>query len=98
MSAALIAAHDLTIRLDGRVVLEGVSVEIHAGEIVTIVGPNGSGKSTFLKALIGALPPSAGRVERAPGLKIGDSMKPSPPTASMKASIWSATLRGVPTN
>ncbi|MCB1394539.1 MAG: metal ABC transporter ATP-binding protein [Rhodobacteraceae bacterium] len=71
MSAALIAAHDLSIRLDGRVVLEGVSVEIHAGEIVTIVGPNGSGKSTFLKALIGALPPSAGRVERAPGLKIG---------------------------
>ena len=53
MSAALIAAHDLTIRLDGRVVLEGVSVEIHAGEIVTIVGPNGSGKSTFASVLAG---------------------------------------------
>lgn len=71
MNAPLIAARGLGIRLDGRQVLAEVNVEIRPGEIVTIVGPNGSGKSTLLKALIGALPPSAGRIERAPGLKIG---------------------------
>jgi len=36
-----------------------------------VVGPNGSGKSTLLRALIGALPPAAGRVVRAPGLRLG---------------------------
>ncbi len=71
MSAPLIAARNLSVRLGGRVILDTVNVEITAGEIVTVVGPNGSGKSTFLRALIGAITPSAGRIERAPGLRVG---------------------------
>ncbi|MDX2484001.1 MAG: metal ABC transporter ATP-binding protein [Pseudodonghicola sp.] len=71
MNAPLIAARNLSVRLGGRVILDNVNVEINAGEIVTVVGPNGSGKSTFLRALIGAIPPSAGRIERAPGLRVG---------------------------
>jgi zinc transport system ATP-binding protein len=67
----VIAARGLQIRLGNRRVLDRVSVEIFAGEIVTIVGPNGSGKSSFLRALIGALPPAAGQIMRAPGLRIG---------------------------
>ena len=38
---------------------------------MTVVGPNGSGKSTLLRLLIGAERPDAGRVTRAPGLRIG---------------------------
>lgn len=71
MSAPLIAARGLGIRLDGREILTDVDFEIRPGEIVTVVGPNGSGKSTLLKALIGAVKPSAGRVERAEGLRLG---------------------------
>lgn len=71
MNAPVIATHDLSIRLDGRMVLSHVTVTITKGEIVTIVGPNGSGKSSFLRALIGALPPAKGRVEKAPDLRIG---------------------------
>ena len=41
------------------------------GEIVTIVGPNGSGKTSLLRAIIGATKPSAGRVRRKRGLRIG---------------------------
>lgn len=71
MSAPLITVRGLGVRADGHQILHGVSVDIVPGEIVTIVGPNGSGKSTFLRALIGAVPPSAGAVTRKPGLRIG---------------------------
>lgn len=68
---SLIAAEGLTVRLGGEDVVRGVSLAVDPGEIVTILGPNGSGKSTLLRALLGILPASAGRVTRAPGLRIG---------------------------
>jgi len=68
---SLIAAEGLEVRFGEKRVLDGVDFRIEAGEIVTIVGPNGSGKSTFLRALIGAVRPNAGRVQRAKGLRIG---------------------------
>jgi ABC-type branched-subunit amino acid transport system ATPase component len=52
----------LTAGYGGAPVIEGIDVEVAAGEIVTIVGPNGAGKSTLVKALIGVVKPSAGRV------------------------------------
>jgi branched-chain amino acid transport system ATP-binding protein len=43
-------------------ILNGVSIEVREGEIVTVVGPNGAGKSTLIKAIFGLLPPRRGRV------------------------------------
>jgi neutral amino acid transport system ATP-binding protein len=43
-------------------ILNGVSIRVSAGEIVTIVGPNGAGKSTLIKTIFGLLEPRAGRV------------------------------------
>ena len=68
---SLVAAEGIGVSLGGRRVLDGVSMAVEAGEIVTIVGPNGSGKSTLLRVLVGALAPEAGRVRRADGLRIG---------------------------
>jgi len=68
---SLIAAQDLSVSYGGATVLDGVSVAIEPGEIVTLVGPNGSGKSTLVKALLGVITPDAGRVIRAKGLRIG---------------------------
>jgi zinc transport system ATP-binding protein len=69
---ALIEARGLSLAYGrGAPVLQGVDFALQAGEIVTIVGPNGSGKSSFLRALLGILPPRAGRVTRAPGLRLG---------------------------
>ncbi|MFA5134429.1 MAG: ABC transporter ATP-binding protein [Patescibacteria group bacterium] len=43
--------------------LEGVSLDIPVGRITGLVGPNGAGKTTFIKALVGALQPTAGAVQ-----------------------------------
>ena len=68
---ALIRAEGVSVRYRATPVLRGIDFAITRGEIVTVVGPNGSGKSTLLRALLGVLPPSAGRVTRARGLRIG---------------------------
>ena len=47
----------------GMPIVHDVSVDVAAGEIVTIIGPNGAGKSTFLKALAGLIAIEAGSVE-----------------------------------
>ena len=43
-------------------ILNGVSIKVREGEIVTVVGPNGAGKSTLIKTIFGLLQPRAGRV------------------------------------
>lgn len=67
----LIAASGVAVMLGGRRILYGIDLALEPGEIVTVVGPNGSGKTTLVRVLIGAVPVSAGRVTRAPGLRIG---------------------------
>lgn len=68
---SLVAARNLTVRLGANTVLRDVDLSTERGEIVTIVGPNGSGKTTLLRAIIGAVKPFSGAVEKTPGLKIG---------------------------
>ena len=67
----LVRVRGLDVRLGGRAVLSGVDLDVGPGEIVTIVGPNGSGKTTLLRAILGAVAPSAGRVEARLGLRVG---------------------------
>jgi osmoprotectant transport system ATP-binding protein len=47
---------------DGRLVLDGVSLAIEAGEFVAVVGPSGSGKTTLLRLINRLADPSAGSV------------------------------------
>ncbi|MFJ8827905.1 ABC-F family ATP-binding cassette domain-containing protein [Streptomyces sp. NPDC102467] len=52
-------------------VLRDADLELAAGSRYVISGPNGAGKSTLLSVLVGERAPDAGKVERAPGLRIG---------------------------
>ncbi|NVO21988.1 metal ABC transporter ATP-binding protein [Donghicola sp. C2-DW-16] len=67
----LITAEDMSVTHGAAAVLRDVNFQIEKGEIVTVIGPNGSGKSTLIRALLGVLPPSSGRIRRAKGLRIG---------------------------
>jgi len=42
--------------------LKGISIDVHEGEIVTLIGANGAGKSTTLKTLSGQLAPKLGTI------------------------------------
>src|SRR5262245_21529649 len=42
--------------------LQGVSIDVHEGEIVAIIGPNGAGKTTLLNAISGVYHPFQGRI------------------------------------
>ena len=59
---SLLAASDIYGGYGGADILNGVSLHVEPGEIVTIVGPNGAGKSTFIKAIAGLVTIRAGEV------------------------------------
>lgn len=42
--------------------LDGVSLDVHAGERIAVLGPNGAGKSTFFLCLNGVLTPESGQI------------------------------------
>ncbi len=45
-----------------RHILENVSLEVQAGEVVSLIGPNGAGKSTLIRAVSGVIPAKTGNV------------------------------------
>jgi putative ABC transport system ATP-binding protein len=67
MSSVIIQVRDLVMRLPsgGRTltILDGVTLEVKAGEVCAVTGPSGSGKSTLLGLIAGLDRPSAGSIE-----------------------------------
>ena len=59
---SLLEVSDLAVGYGNSLVIDGLSFEVDAGEIVALLGTNGAGKSTLLKAISGILSPRSGRV------------------------------------
>ena len=66
-----IIAQDLTYEIEGKTLLQGVSLRADRGQFVGLIGPNGAGKSTLLRAMSGALRYRSGAI-RLEGAELKD--------------------------
>ena len=64
----LVGVHDVSKVFDNGVrALSGISLDVGAGEFLSILGPSGCGKSRLLRLVAGLAQPTAGTIERTPG-------------------------------
>jgi iron(III) transport system ATP-binding protein len=73
-----LALENIAMSYDGVAALDGVSVDVSAGELVCLLGPSGCGKSTLLRIAAGVERQSAGSVWR-DGVCVSDATRHDPP-------------------
>ncbi|WP_371037128.1 MULTISPECIES: ABC transporter ATP-binding protein [unclassified Rhodosalinus] len=81
---SLLSLSDLSVRLRGRDVLAGVTLDIGPGEVVGLIGPNGAGKTTLMRAALGLLPARG-----------HSSLAALPPRARARAAAWMPQAREI---
>ena len=62
MSDVILSVKDLQVNYGGIEAVKGISFDVPAGDIVTLIGANGAGKSTTLKAIAGLVKPKTGTI------------------------------------
>ncbi len=92
----LLRAEDLSARVGGRTLFQGLSLDIVPGGVVALTGPNGAGKSTLLRILLGLLRPDRGRVVRARGLALGFVPQLDPSDSGIPFPAVSVVSQGIP--
>ena len=66
---AQIICRNLAIGYEGKTVVQNINLSVKEGDYLCVIGENGAGNSTFMKTLLGLLPPVSGKIEFHDGLK-----------------------------
>jgi zinc transport system ATP-binding protein len=67
---SLLTVKNVSVRIEGKVIVENLSFELGPSDTLSILGPNGAGKTVLLKALLGLVPYS-GEIVWEPSVRIG---------------------------
>jgi zinc transport system ATP-binding protein len=62
MSTPVIECEDVSYSVQGRTILEGVTLTVRKGDLYAVIGPNGGGKTTLLRVILGLISPDSGTV------------------------------------
>ena len=90
MAEAVVQVENLVKKFGDFTAVDGISFEVHPGEVVGYLGPNGSGKTTTIRMLLGLLRPTAGRATVL-GFDVGreaESIRPLVGYMSQKAALY----------
>ena len=82
MSDAILKINDLKVNYGGIEAVKGISFDVPAGEIITLIGANGAGKSSTLRAIAGLVKPASGNI-----VFEGDDITGKDPTAIVTKGI-----------
>ena len=82
MSEAILKINDLKVNYGGIEAVKGISFDVPAGEIITLIGANGAGKSSTLRAIAGLVKPTSGNI-----VFEGDDITGKDPTAIVTKGI-----------
>jgi len=63
MSDTILSVKDLQVNYGGIEAVKGISFDVHAGNIVTLIGANGAGKSSTLRSIVGLVKPHSGSIQ-----------------------------------
>ena len=58
----MLSVHSISVSYGETEILHDVSLEVDAGEVVSLIGPNGAGKTTMMRAISNVIPLSSGTV------------------------------------
>ena len=82
MSEAILKINDLKVNYGGIEAVKGISFDVPAGEIISLIGANGAGKSSTLRAIAGLVKPASGSI-----VFEGDDITGKDPTAIVTKGI-----------
>jgi ATP-binding cassette subfamily F protein 3 len=91
----VLAIRDITIRIAGRLLLEGADLMVDPGRKIGLVGRNGAGKSTLLRAITGQLQPDGGEIRLAARARMTHVAQEAPggPTSLLETVLAADTER-----
>jgi ATP-binding cassette subfamily F protein 3 len=86
----------LTKSYGGRVIIDGISLDVNRGDRIALVGPNGVGKSTLMRAIAGLETPDAGTIELGQNVTVGYYAQDQAQTLDESRSVREEMLANAP--